>query len=216
MGYVSLRGPDGQVRAQATYGADQDVLGNSDIANDGYIHDVEISAARESLEKEINAHICGYGGPLGLGGWGGVNEVCVQPWNMGGPSREQTPDGYSMKAKLQVFEDYRERMGYVFYTTKQTEPKEVEITIRWESGRVRLYQGNPLPYQAPAPLPPAPDLAVELKKAGNYLWAGVGSFMNEIPAYTASLYAGMLSFTDEVLATLTPDSRGQDPMAGIP
>jgi hypothetical protein len=61
MGYVSLLGPDGRVWEKATFGADVGVSGSPEIANDGYLTDLEISDARQCLEEVINGHICGSG-----------------------------------------------------------------------------------------------------------------------------------------------------------
>jgi hypothetical protein len=200
MGSVSLVGPDGRVRAETFFGMDAGQSENFEIANDGYLSDLEICDARQRLEDVINGKICGYGGPLGLGGWGGINEVCLQPWNLGGPAREQTPDGYSMKLKLQLVEDYRERVGYIFSATRQTPPKEIEVTARWENGRVKLYQCNPPAYLPPSPPAPTPALLPSLQEAGNSVLSGIGHYMKEVPTYTASLFHGMSSFVDSALA----------------
>jgi hypothetical protein len=196
MGYVSLVGPDGREWEKSIFGADGSLSLPSEIANDGYITTLEISYAREQLEQIINGNICGYGGPLGLGGWGGINEVCVQPWKLGGPAREQTPDGYSMKLKMRVYEEYRERNGYFLYDLKQTEPQDFELTVRWEDGKVRLYSGEPSAYVPPAPVAPTPDLSKELAKAGRHLLTGLDHFFSDGPVYSASFFGGISSLMD--------------------
>ena len=199
MGYVSLLGPDGRVLEKANYGADGYFSSGSEIANDGFTTDLEVIDARERLEAVINGHECSSGGPLGLGGWGGINELCLQPYKLGGPAREQTPDGYSMKLKFQMVEEYRERVGYIFYSLKETEPKEFEVNVRWENGKVHLYQGTPPAYVPPAPPPETPDLSAELAKAGNYLLAGMGQYLDEASEYSASMVESLSSFTDQAL-----------------
>lgn len=196
MGYVSLMGPDGRVKAKADFSSDSAPFVSPEISNDGFLTDLEISLARERLEVVLNGDDCGYGGPLGLGGWGGINELCVQPWNMGGPAREKTPDGYSMKVKLAVVEEYRERLGYIFHTQKRTEPREVEVTIRWEHGKIRLYQCEPPVYIPPTPPAPIPELIPELKRTGNLLVSGIRDYLKETPVQTASVLDGVFSFVD--------------------
>jgi hypothetical protein len=217
MGYVSLMGPDGRVRAKSFFGAEGDTSQYPEIANDGYLTQVEISEARQRLEEVINGRDCGYGGPLGLGGWGGINEVCLQPWNMGGPAREKTPDGYIMKVKLQIVEEYRERVGYIFHELKKTPPEVIEVTIRWEQGKVRLYQCEPPPYLPPASPPPTPEIIPELRKAGNFLLAGVNDYLKQASAYSVSAFKEMPVLLDSALSYIdSAISGGQNELAKYP
>lgn len=177
MGRVSLTGPNGASRASAFYGADAgESSSDNSIANDGTITDLEISIAREHLEEEINRNDCGYGGPLGLGGWGGINEVCVQPWNMGGPARENTPDGYSMPVTVHLREEYTAPTGILFFRDYRSVERDVTMTARWESGRVRLYQCTPPTYSPPPPPPPPPDVGAELVAAAHAVGNGIHNF----------------------------------------
>ncbi|MFO1463627.1 MAG: hypothetical protein U1F66_07590 [bacterium] len=177
MGRISLSGPDGAQRATAFFGADTPANSGSDAyANDGVITDLEVSDARQRLEAAINENICGYGGPLGLGGWGGISEVCVQPWNMGGPARESTPDGYAMPVSVRLTEEYREPTGFLFFSSYRTVERSVPMTMRWENGRVRLYQCTPPAYAPPPPPPPVPDLGAELVALGSAIGEGVRDF----------------------------------------
>lgn len=188
MGRIFLSGPDGRERASAFFGVSTSNHGLSpEIADDGTITDLEVSDARERLEADINAHDCGYGGPLGLGGWGGINEVCVQPWNMGGPAREATPDGYSMPITVRLTEDYRVPVAYVF-SNYETVERTVTMTARWEAGRVRLYQGTPPTYTPPPPPPPAPDPGRWIEENGAAIAKSVQSFFGEIS--TVAFQAG--------------------------
>jgi hypothetical protein len=210
-------GPDGRVRAKADFSAESAPFPSPEISNDGFLTDLEISVARERLEEVLNGKACGYGGPLGLGGWGGINELCVQPWNMGGPAREKTPDGYSMKVKLALVEEYRERLGYIFHAPKQTQPQEVEVTIRWEHGKIRLYQCEPLVYIPPAPQPPIPELIPELKRTGNLLVSGIRDYLKEAPVQTASILDGMFSLVNFAFSYFdSPLSGDQDAVAKNP
>ena len=192
MGRITLSGPDGRERASAYFGVSTSNHGLSpDIADDGTITDLEVSDARERLEADINAHDCGYGGPLGLGGWGGINEVCLQPWNMGGPARDATPDGYSMPITVTLTEESRVPVALVF-SSYETVERRVTMTARWESGRVRLYQCEPPPYAPPPPPPPAPDPGRWMEETGAAIAQGVSEFVGGVRsvAYQAgsSLY----------------------------
>lgn len=176
MGRIFLSGPDGRERASAYFGVSTSNHGeSSEIADDGAITDLEVSDARERLETAINENICGYGGPLGLGGWNGINEVCVQPWNMGGPAREATPDGYSMPMTLRLTEEYRVPVAYVF-SSYNTVEREVTMTARWEGGRVRLYQCTPPAYAPPPPAPPPPEPGKWLVETGQDIAEGARNF----------------------------------------
>jgi len=178
MGRIFLSGPDGSERASAYFGAStSEFSGSGEVfSNDGVINDVEVSHARQRLEEAINERICGYGGPLGLGGWGGINEVCVQPWNMGGPTRESTPDGYSMPVTVRLTEEYRVPTRVPIFHTLETVERSVDMTMRWENGRVRLFQCTPPTYSPPPPPPPPVDIGAELVAAGNAIGHGVQSF----------------------------------------
>ncbi|KAB2843206.1 hypothetical protein F9K50_00285 [bacterium] len=177
MGRVTLTGPDGNVRASAFYGASSgESASDNSIADDGVITDLEISVAREHLEEEINRSECGYGGPVGLGGWGGINEVCVQPHNMGGPARENTPDGYSMPVTVRLREEYSEPTGILFFRNYRSVERDVTMTARWESGRVRLYQGAMPAYSSPPPPPPPPDIGAELAAGARAIGEGIHDF----------------------------------------
>ena len=177
MGRITLSGPDGRERAGAFFGVSTSNHGlSSEIADDGVITDVEVSDARERLEAEINAHQCGYGGPLGFGGWGGINEVCVQPWNMGGPARESTPDGYSMPITVTLTEEYRVPVA-LFFSSYETAQRQVTMTARWEAGRVRLYQCTPPPYAPPPPPPPAPDPGRWMEETGAAIAEGARNLL---------------------------------------
>ncbi|HKX13483.1 MAG TPA: hypothetical protein VJP40_10045 [bacterium] len=183
-----MSGPDGRERASVYFGVSTSNHGlSSDIADDGTITDLEVSDARERLEADINSHDCGYGGPLGLGGWGGINEVCVQPWNMGGPAREETPDGYSMPITVRLTEDYRVPVAYVF-SSYETVERTVTMTARWEAGRMRLYQSTPPPYAPPPPPPPAPDPIQSIQETGAAIAEGARNFFGGVAsvAYQAS------------------------------
>jgi hypothetical protein len=188
MGRIFLSGPDGRERATAYFGADSGEYsheGSYDVANDGIITDVEVSHARDRLQEEINRRVCGYGGPAGLGGWGGINEVCVQPWNMGGPARESTPDGYSMPITVRLTETHRIPVAYVF-SSYETVERQVTMTARWESGSVRLYQCTPPPYTPPPPPPPPPDVAKWFRETGSAIAEGIRSFSGEMQAVADS------------------------------
>lgn len=177
MGRISLTGPNGVSRGSAFYGPESgENSSDGVISNDGYITEVEISRAREALEEELNRHICGYGGPLGLGGLGGINEVCVQPHNMGGPARENTPDGYSMPVTVRLREEYSEPTGILFFRNYRSVERDVTMTARWESGRVRLYQGAMPAYSSPPPPPPPPDIGAELAAGARAIGEGIHDF----------------------------------------
>ncbi|HKY62793.1 MAG TPA: hypothetical protein VJR29_05170 [bacterium] len=192
MGRIFLSGPDGQERSSAFFGVSTANHGLSpEIADDGTITELEVSDARERLEEEINRHICGYGGPLGLGGWGGISEVCVQPWNMGGPARENTPDGYSMPITVRLTEDYRVPFAYVLSEYRSVE-RTVTMTARWEAGRVRLYQCEPPAYSPPPPPEPAPDPSEWIVKTGENLAEGARSFFGGLRS-VASMAGDSLS-----------------------
>ena len=183
MGRVYLMGPDGSRRAGEFFGEDCGQRSvESGVANDGVISDIEVSLARERLENEINSHICGYGGPLGLGGWGGISELCVQPWNMGGPARENTPDGFSMPVTLHFTEDYSVPTGILFFRDHRSITRDVDMTMRWESGRIRLYQCTPPAYAPPPPPPPPVDMGEAIASA----WNGVQSFFSGTEEYASS------------------------------
>jgi len=182
MGRIFLAGPDGLERASAYFGADTADHGSSDdIANDGSISDLEVSDGRQRLEAAINERICGYGGPLGLGGWNGINEVCAQPWNMGGPARESTPDGYSMPITVRLTENYRVPVAYIF-SSYNTVERQVTMTARWEAGRVRLYQCTPPPYGPPPPASPPPDPGRWIGETGDSIAEGMRNFFGEVLA----------------------------------
>ena len=186
MGRITLSGPDGRERASAYFGADTSDHGiSNDIANDGTITDLEVSDARQRLETEINAHICGYGGPLGLGGWGGINEVCVQPWNMGGPARESTPDGYTMPLRLRLTERYPVPVAVIFNEYREAQ-REVTVQARWESGRVRLYSGEPPAYAPPPPASPPPDLDEWIQDTGVAIAEGARNFFSGFRSVASS------------------------------
>ncbi len=195
MGRVTLMGPDGNRRAEAYYGPEAG-FNSSDglVSNDGLITEVEISQARERLEEEINSRICGYGGPLGLGGLGGINEVCVQPHNMGGPARESTPDGYSMPVTVHLREEYSEPTGVLFFRNYRSVERDVTMTARWESGRVRLYQCTPPAYTPPPPPPPAPDPVALIASGASSVWRGIHDFFDDTGRVASSTLQSLRRF----------------------
>jgi hypothetical protein len=75
-----------------------------EFKDNGIFTDAKIELARQHLEDEINKNECGYGGFVGGGSMGGIQEVCVQPWTMGGPARGQTTDGYAMQVTVKLEE----------------------------------------------------------------------------------------------------------------
>ena len=76
MGIIRLTNSQGTLLEQSNFGADVNTFGydsDADIRieeykNDGEINDLEVADARVQLEKTINKHLIGSGGPLGLGG----------------------------------------------------------------------------------------------------------------------------------------------------
>jgi len=184
MGKVSFIDANGQNRGSTYFGVETGHSGG-DFANDGAITDLEISEARELIEKEINQHDCGYGGPLGLGGWGGINEVCVQPWNSGGPEREKTPDGYEMQVTLRLEEEYKDPKAS-FFSNRAVKTLEVPVTARWEAGHIRLYQCKPPPYAPPPPPPPPVDIIKEVGDGAQYVAQGVGNFFSSSWRFASS------------------------------
>lgn len=195
MGRVSLTGPDGVSRGSAYYGPEAgETSSDGLLSNDGSITEVEISRAREALEEELNRHICGYGGPLGLGGLGGINEVCVQPHNMGGPARESTPDGYSMPVTVHLREEYSEPTGVLFFRNYRSVERDVTMTARWESGRVRLYQCTPPVYTPPPPPPPAPDPVALIASGASSVWQGIHDFFDGTERFASSTLQSLRRF----------------------
>lgn len=195
MGRITLPGQNGEIRANAFFGVDTTEITKSyDYSNDGEISELEISHARQRLEEDINKHICGYGGPLGLGGWGGINEVCIQPWNSGGPARENTPDGYLQKIKVHLTEDYSVPTGFLFFRSPEKKEIDVEMTMRWEAGRVRLYQCTPPVYAPPLPEPPSPEIMKELRSAGESIANGVSNFFDGTKKVASSAAVSIKKF----------------------
>lgn len=191
MGYVTLIGPDGSSQAFARFGPGITKSKNPDISNNGIQTDAEIADGRQRLESQINRRRCGYGGLAGNGGWFGGEEVCVQPWRMGGPARENTPDGYSMKVTLRFVEEYQVPLFInnfkvpLIQDLKTTPPKDVEMTARWEKGKVHFYQGEPPLYN-----PPAPPRGVDWSKLWASMQSGTETLFAGAQAYLASAIEG--------------------------
>jgi hypothetical protein len=183
MGTVSLSNSQGEILEQTYFGADVVSFSyNTDeeprleeYRNDGDINELEIADARKQLEKTINTHLIGSGGPLGLGGWGGTEETYLQSWRLKGSEREETPDGFSMHVTVRLKEDYR-GPGIIFHDIESV-TRDVPMTIRWERGRVRLYQCEPPRYQPAAPMPPPPPPVEEPKEPNTPVLASLQTFL---------------------------------------
>jgi len=165
MGIIRISDSQGNVLEQTYFGADVQSFGYDSTAdirldeyqNDGYILDLEIADARVQLEKVINKHTIGSGGPLGLGGYGGKEELFLQAWRLKGASKEETPDGFSMPVTVHLEEEYR-GPGIIFHDMEKV-TRDVPMTIRWEAGKVRLYQCTPPAYTPATPSPATPPPA---------------------------------------------------------
>jgi hypothetical protein len=167
MGKVIISDTKGKILEQSNFGADVvSFIHDSyeeprldEYKNDGEINDLELADGRIQLEKTINEHTIGSGGPLGLGGLGGKEELFLQAWRIKGTDKAETPDGFSMPLQVRFEEEYF-KPGLIF-RDRETVTREVTMTLRWERGRVRLYQGA-MPYYQPLESPP-PSIPGELK-----------------------------------------------------
>ncbi|MFO1519869.1 MAG: hypothetical protein U1F57_09445 [bacterium] len=183
MGVIKIVNHEGTTLEEANFGADYVTFGYDpneeprleEYQNDGSINDLEVRDGRIQLEKSINKHILSSGGPLGLGGWGGKDELHLQAWRLNGGTPGETPDGFSMPVKVRLEEKYP-GPGLIFRDTLSV-TREVEMTIRWERGKVKLYQCTPPAYQPM--VPPAPPAAPQEKQEPDSpMVAGVFAFFS--------------------------------------
>lgn len=190
-------GSDGSVRVSAKFGEWVSKSNHPKMKNNGILTDVEMADGLQRLEDRINRQFCGYGGLLGVGGWGGGREVCVQPWNTEGPSRENTPDGYSTKVTIRFEEEYQVPLFVNNYKVpyikdlKTTPPKDVELTARWEKGKIHFYQGEP-----PAYNPPPPPRGITWEEFKASVRSGTQSLLASALAYTSPGLEGLMGIFD--------------------
>ena len=111
MGRIMLKDSEGNLVAQANYGADVvswdavpqgDDIRIEEYENDGYIISLEISDARKQLEKVLNKKTTSSGGPLGLGGYGGSTKLFLKPSMILSSAPAETPDCYTLPVKVKV------------------------------------------------------------------------------------------------------------------
>lgn len=113
---------------------------------DGIINPLEIGDARVRLEKVLN------------GRW----------WDPFVPSEiEQEepvafPDGFTKVVTVHLDERYLGNSGWWIFQPEERIEKEVSMNMRWECGRIRLYQCEPPPYPPKSiepvkPVPPMDD-----------------------------------------------------------
>jgi len=145
-GKVWINNTSGQTLFEAYYGdngatCDREAPGDclDEYKLDGIINNLEIGDARKRLERKINQS---WFEPL-------------QPWQIQEEDPVDTPDGYTMLVTLHMDERYLGNSGWWIFQPYETITKEILVSMRWEGGRIRLYQCEPPPY-APQQEEPAP------------------------------------------------------------
>ncbi len=104
---------------------------------DGVINDLEMRDARIRLEREINQS---YFNP-------------ITPSKIEEEDSVPTPDGFTMKVTVHMDERYLGNTGWWIFQPEERMEKEVVMSLRWEGGKIRLYQCEPPPYAPPTEEP---------------------------------------------------------------
>ncbi|HKY64216.1 MAG TPA: hypothetical protein VJR29_12445 [bacterium] len=113
---------------------------------DGVINDLEIRDARIRLEKTINNP------------W-----RPLFPWKIENEEPAPFPDGLTKVVTVHMDERYLGNTGWWIFQPEERIVKSVTMNMRWENGKIRLYQCEPPPYVPPAeqpekkPVPPIDD-----------------------------------------------------------
>ncbi len=81
-----------------------------------------------------------------------------------------------MPVTVHLTEDYREPTVIPIFHTIRSVERSVDMTMRWENGRIRLFQCTPPPYAPPPPPPPSVDIGAELVAFGSSVSEGVREF----------------------------------------
>lgn len=135
-GKVIAEGYYGNNGATCEYNEPGDCLDEYKL--DGIINPIEIGDARVRLEKVLN------------GRWWDS----FQPWEIEEEEPGEYPDGFTKVVTVHLEERYLGNSGWwIFQPTEQTF-KDVTMNMRWENGRIRLYQCEPPPYPPKPAEPP--------------------------------------------------------------
>ncbi|HSA60144.1 MAG TPA: hypothetical protein VLJ37_10720 [bacterium] len=188
------KNPEGSPLAEAHFGEGFENGWAGPFSNDGEITNTERDHALAQLQDGINSQIHGEGGPLGLGGLGGINEVYLQPWRLDGVDRYDVPDGTTRRVTLHLEESYSRPAGFLFFQETATAVRDVEVTLRWEHGRVTIYPGTVPPYASTPPAAPGAPQPDPIGEAWDSMVSGVQNFFsNTAPHAMTSAWKSIAS-----------------------